>query len=193
MNQHETNEDHMLVVRAKRGDSQAFESLVKKYQKPIYYLCHRMTGAHQSADDLSQDTFIKAYLSLHTFNESMIFFSWIRRIAVNSALNFLKKRKREKPLGEREMRVTDTSNASRQELPQDTLQKKQMEKKFKEALSELPDEQRVIFVLKVYENQSYGQIANMLKIPHGTVMSRLSRARQKLKSEMSEYLQGGSR
>jgi len=193
MNQHEHNEDIMLVARAKRGDSQAFESLVRKYQKPIYYLCHRMTGAHQSADDLSQDTFIKAYLSLHTFNEGMNFFSWIRRIAVNSAINFLKKRKREKPLGEREMRVTDAPDASRQELPQDTLQKKQMEKKLKKALSELPGEQRVIFVLKVYENQSYEQIANMLKIPHGTVMSRLSRARQKLKNDMAEYFQGGSR
>lgn len=193
MSQHEINEDHMLIVRAKRGDSQAFESLVRKYQKPIYYLCHRMTGAHQSADDLSQDTFIKAYLSLPTFDESMNFFSWIRRIAVNSAINFLKKRKREKPLGDREMRVTDTPDVPPQELPQDTLQKKQMEKKFKKALAELPDEQRIIFVLKVYENQSYDQIASMLKIPHGTVMSRLSRARQKLKIELSEYLQGGAR
>jgi RNA polymerase sigma-70 factor (ECF subfamily) len=183
----------MLIVRAKRGDSQAFESLVRKYQKPIYYLCHRMTGAHQSADDLAQDTFVKAYLSLQSFNEGMNFFSWIRRIAVNSTLNFLKKRRREKPLGEREMRVTDTPGASPQEMPQDTLQKKQMEDKFKEALAELPDDQRIVFVLKVYENQSYDQIASLLKIPHGTVMSRLSRARQKLKSEMSDYLRGGSR
>ena len=90
------------------------------------------------------------------------------------------------------MRVTDIPDASSQELPQDILQKKQMENKFKKALSELPDEQRVIFVLKVYENQSYEQIANMLKIPHGTVMSRLSRARQKLKNEMIEYF-GGER
>jgi RNA polymerase sigma-70 factor (ECF subfamily) len=193
MSQHEYKEDRMLIVRAKRGDSQAFESLVRKYQKSVYYLCHRMTGAHQSADDLSQDTFIKAYISLHTFNEDLNFFSWIRRIAVNSAINFLKKRKREKPLGEREMSISDSFDASPQELPQDTFHKKQMENRFKEALSNLPDDQRIIFVLKVYENQSYEQIANMLKIPHGTVMSRLSRARRKLKNEMSEYLQGGSR
>ena len=193
MSQHEHNEDQMLIAKAKRGDSQAFEALVRKYQKPIYYLCHRMTGAHQLADDLSQDTFIKAYTSLQSFNEGMNFFSWIRRIAVNSAINFLRKRKREKPLGDSDMRVTDIPDAPPQEMPQDTLQKKQMEKKFKEALSELPDDQRVIFVLKVYENQSYEQIASMLKIPHGTVMSRLSRARQKLKAEMSDYLQGGSR
>jgi len=193
MSQHEHNEDQMLITRAKRGDGQAFESLVRKYQKPIYYLCHRMTGAHQSADDLSQDTFIKAYLSLRTFNEGMNFFSWIRRIAVNSALNFLKKRKREKSLGDREMRVIDSSKVSSPEMPHDALQKKQMEEKFKQALTELPDEQRVIFVLKVYENQSYDQIASMLKIPHGTVMSRLSRARQKLKNEMSEFLRGERR
>jgi len=193
MSQHEHDEDRMLIAKAKQGDSQAFEVLVRKYQKPIYYLCHRMTGAHQSADDLSQDTFIKAYISLQTFNEGMNFFSWIRRIAVNSALNFLKKRRREKSLGDREMRVIDSSKVSSPEMPQDALQKKQMEEKFKQALTELPDEQRVIFVLKVYENQSYDQISSMLKIPHGTVMSRLSRARQKLKNEMSEFLRGESR
>ncbi|MBN1224009.1 MAG: sigma-70 family RNA polymerase sigma factor [Candidatus Aminicenantes bacterium] len=193
MHQHDNSEDHMFIAKAKNGDREAFEALVRKYQKPIYYLCHRMTGAHQSADDLSQETFIKAYFSLHNFNEGMNFFSWIRKIAVNNAINFIKKWKREIPMGDKEMRVADKPGASEHDSPHANLQRKQMEEKFKKALSELPDDQRVIFVLKVYEDQSYYQIAQLMNIPQGTVMSRLSRTRHTLKNEMAEYLQGGIR
>lgn len=193
MSQKEHNEEKMLIAKAKRGDTNAFESLVRKYQKPIYYLCYRMTGAHQAADDLSQDVFIKAYFALSRFKEEMIFFSWIRKIAVNRAINYLKVWKREKSLGGNEMRVSQNPDASPQELPEETYQRKQMEERFRQALQELSAEQRAIFILKVYENLSYEQIALTLNIPHGTVMSRLSRARQKLKNAMAEYIQGGSR
>ena len=91
------------------------------------------------------------------------------------------------------MRVSQNPDTSPQELPEETYQRKQMEKRFKQALQELSAEQRAIFILKVYENLSYEQIALTLNIPHGTVMSRLSRARQKLKTAMAEYIQGGSR
>ena len=193
MSQQEHSEEKMLIVKAKKGDTKAFESLVRKYQKPIYYLCYRMTGAHQAADDLSQDVFIKAYFALSHFKEEMIFFSWIRKIAVNRAINYLKVWKRERSMGGNEMRVSQNPDASPQEMPEETYQRKQMVKTFKQALQELSAEQRAIFILKVYENQSYEQIAMTLNIPHGTVMSRLSRARQKLKNAMAEYIQGGSR
>jgi len=128
MSQKEHNEEKMLITKAKRGDTIAFESLVRKYQKPIYYLCYRMTGAHQAADDLSQDVFIKAYFALSLFKEEMIFFSWIRKIAVNHAINYLKVRKREKSLGGNEMRVSQSPGASPQELPEETYHRKQREK-----------------------------------------------------------------
>lgn len=192
MSHQESNEEHMLIVKAKEGDTKAFETLVRKYQKSIYYLCQRMTGVHQAADDLAQDTFIKAYSALSRFKEDMNFFSWIRKIAVNSAINYLKTWKREKSMGGHEMKMSQNLN-SHQEMPQETYQRKQMEASFKKALQELPADQKAIFILKVYENQSYAQIAQSLNIPHGTVMSRLSRARQKLKNEMAEYLQGGNR
>jgi RNA polymerase sigma-70 factor (ECF subfamily) len=183
-------EDRMLIVKAKNGDSNAYESLVRKYQKSIYYLCHRMTGAHQSADDLSQETFVKAYFSLTKFKEEMNFFTWIRKIAVNSTLNYLKVRKREKPLVENhDFSANPGSHFS--EMPQERLERIRMEKKFQESLDLLPADQRAIFVLRVFEHQSYKDIAHMLNIPEGTVMSRLSRARQKLKQEMAEYLEGG--
>jgi RNA polymerase sigma-70 factor (ECF subfamily) len=80
-----------LITRAKKGDMDAFESLVMKYQRTVYGLCHRITGAHQTADDLSQDTFIKAYLALPHFIDGHAFFPWIRRIALNNCFNYLKK------------------------------------------------------------------------------------------------------
>lgn len=197
MSQYENEEDRMLIAKAKKGDAVAFESLIKKYQKPIYYLCHRMTGAHQSADDLSQETFIKAYLSLQKFKEEMNFFTWIRKIAVNSTLNYLKIWKREKPLKEDVQYPTHNPGMhihnQNQEMPLERLERTQMEEKFAEALKSLPSDQRAIFILKVYENQSYQNISQMLNIPQGTVMSRLNRARKKLKEAIAEFLEGGNR
>lgn len=182
------NNDHAWIARAKEGDMEAFEQLIRKYQKPIYYLCYRMTGAHQSADDLSQDTFIKAFFSLQRFQDGMSFYAWIRKIAVNSSLNYLKERKREEPLGVNEDRVTGNHNSPDPELPHEKLQRNRLEVKFREALEALPDNQRMVFILRVYENQSYQEIADSLDIPIGTVMSRLSRSRKKLKDMMAEYL-----
>jgi RNA polymerase sigma-70 factor (ECF subfamily) len=190
MSQNESEEERMLIVKAKSGDSSAYESLVRKYQRSIYYLCHRMTGAHQSADDLSQETFVKAYFALPKFNEEMSFFAWIRRIAVNSTLNYLKLRKREKPLVENNHAGTGNPGSFAAK-PEAKLENKRMEETLQDALHALPADQKAIFILKVYEDQSYQDIARILNIPQGTVMSRLSRARQKLKLAMASYLEGG--
>ncbi len=187
MRQEESNEERMLITRAKQGNVEAFEALVRKYQQSIYYLCRGMTGSHQSADDLSQDTFIKAYFALDRFKDGMNFFTWIRKIAVNNSLNFLKKSKREEPLGENSENIRGHSSMG-QELPQEMLQRNRMEKTFRKALKALPAEQKIVFILRVFENQSYKDIAKILNVSQGTVMSRLSRAREKIKSSMAEYL-----
>ena len=180
MRQPDPWDERQIITRAKEGDMEAFELLVKRFQQSIYYLCLRMAGTPQVADDLSQETFIKAYFALPTFQDGMNFFSWIRKIAVNTSLNYLKAGKREEPLGGRDNVVMD--------LPQDELQKNEIEKKFQEALRALPSDQRAIFILRVFENQSYRDIAQILDIAEGTVMSRLSRARNKLKAALADYL-----
>lgn len=191
MSRNDNQEERMLILKAKQGDSRAYESLVRKYQKSIYFLCHRMTGAHQSADDLAQETFVKAFFALSKFKEELSFFAWIRRIAVNSTLNYLKIRNREKPLAENNPGPVENSRLHTAR-PERRLEHKRMEQTFNEALHSLPSDQRAIFILRVYEDQSYQEIAQTLNIPHGTVMSRLSRARQKLKHAMSAYLAGGA-
>lgn len=174
-----------LITMAKSGNTEAYENLVRKYQKKIYFLCYRMSGAHQSADDLAQETFIKAYFKLTSFKDDMNFYTWIRKIAVNNALNFIKKKKREELLGDRENRVSGESLPLYHESPYDKLQKKRTERLFLESLDTLPPEQKTIFVMKFYENYSYEEIARILNLPDGTVMSRLNRARKKIREYMS--------
>ncbi|MBU4457086.1 MAG: RNA polymerase sigma factor [Nanoarchaeota archaeon] len=186
MRQYEDHEDHMLIKKAKGGDASAYEHLVLKYRRFIYNLCFSLTGAPQTADDMAQDTFIKAYAVLAKFKEGMRFYPWIRRIAVNRTLNHLKSRRRERPL---DPEFGDTNRrASWRNNPQDTLINKQREEQFFKALHSLPADQKTIFILRLYEDMSYSDIAGVLKIPSGTVMSRLNRARQKLKSMLVNFL-----
>jgi RNA polymerase sigma-70 factor (ECF subfamily) len=176
-------DERKLVVRAKEGDMEAYECLVRSYERPIYYLCLRMAGAPQTADDLTQETFIHAYGALSGFKEDRDFYVWLRRIAVNASLNNLRAAKREEPLGDRE---PDPSR----DMPQDELQRREVEGKFQEALGALPSDQRTVFVLRVFEDQSYRDIAHALKISKGTVMSRLSRAREKLRAALADLNDG---
>jgi len=180
-------EERELVARAKEGDVEAFEFLVRRFQGSIYGLCYRLTGVHQSADDLSQETFIKAYFALSQFHDGLSFFTWIRRIAINNCLNHLRAGKREEPLGEKENRVPGNSGSS-PGSPQDELLRNRMEQDFAKALRALPSKLRAVFVLRVFDDLNYREIAQVLDIPEGTVMSRLNRARQKLKTRLAHYL-----
>lgn len=193
MKQKQKNEDQMLIANAKKGSTEAFESLVRKYQKSIYYLCRIMTGAHQSADDLSQETFVNAYFSLSSFKEGMNFFPWIRKIAVNKTLNYLKKMKRELPLDSHIPEKNMNPDPQANEKPLNSLHMDELNTKISESIHNLPDEMKSVFILKVYEDMSYKEISDTLHIPSGTVMSRLNRARQKLKSSLSEFLKGGTK
>jgi RNA polymerase sigma-70 factor (ECF subfamily) len=180
--------DEELIAKAKKGNMQAFETLVRKYQRPIYFLCHRLTGAPQTADDLSQEAFIKAYLALPHFIDGHDFFSWVRKIAVNNCFNYLKKWKRERPLEKQENTARHNFLSSPDESPPDAVQRNEMERTFTEVFKTLPSDQRVIFALRAFENMSYHEISQTLHIPPGTVMSRLNRARKKLKAHLAEYL-----
>jgi RNA polymerase sigma-70 factor (ECF subfamily) len=181
-----------IISRAKGGDMNAFEFLVRKYQRLIYALCHRITGAHQAADDLAQDTFIRAYQALPSFIDGREFYPWVRKIAVNNSLNFIKKRNREAPLADEETLTRPNHLSSHHESPPETAERDELERKFKEALQALPADQKVIFTLRAIENLSYAEIAKALHIPTGTVMSRLSRARKKLRADMAGFLRSAS-
>jgi len=186
---HEHPEDAVLVRKAQEGDVDAFESLVREYQQMIYALCRRLTGAHQSADDLAQETFIKAYFALSRFDSRWPFYPWLRKIAVNATLNYLKARNKERPLLDEALAGRRDDSRPAQDLPQARLEEAEFEEKFRRSVASLPDDQRSVFVLRFDEGLSYEEIARTLGLPYGTVMSRLNRARQKLKALLADSLE----
>lgn len=177
-------QDVQLIRKAKSGDAKAFTKLVKKYQRQVYACIARMVFSHQLIDDLIQETFIKVFQSLHRFDESYPFYPWVRRIAVNATINCLKSEAGRKASSLDELNPTVISN----ENPVQELERAEMLQNLRRALHALTDEQRVVFVLRTQEEMSYDEIAQALGISIGTVMSRLNRARTKLKMLLKDYL-----
>jgi len=185
-------EDAVLVRNAQQGDMDAFESLVRRYQRRVYALCRRLTGAHQSADDLAQETFVKAYFALSRFDAQWPLYPWLRKIAVNSGLNYLKTRGRERPLEDGSAGGRHAPAAARSDDPEEQLERAEFRAHLDRAVGSLPADQRSVFVLRFHESLSYEEISRTLDLPLGTVMSRLNRARQKLKELLADSLGRGA-
>jgi RNA polymerase sigma-70 factor (ECF subfamily) len=178
------------IKRSLLGDANAFEGIVKKYQKRIYYTVLQLVMNHDDADDVIQETFIKAYTKLDTYDDSYPFYPWLYRIAVNTSLNHQKKKAR---LRAQSLDDLDGNNHHNElaESPQQTFHAEggELLTKLKEALGKIPAEQRAVFLLRVREELSYQEISDTLEISIGTVMSRLSRARDKLRTLLNGYLE----
>ncbi|MBN2206649.1 MAG: sigma-70 family RNA polymerase sigma factor [Candidatus Aminicenantes bacterium] len=191
MDDPERSEERRLVAEARRGNMTAFETLVKTHQRLIYAVCRRLAGSHQAADDLAQETFVKAYFALSSFQEGLSFVAWLRTIAVNSSLNYLRLRKKEvslDALGPDGPKAAPVPARGRADEPADEVARREAGRRLREAIDALPPEQRTVFVLRFYENRDYAAIARALGLSLGTVMSRLSRARRKIRSRMAGYL-----
>lgn len=169
----------------------AFESLVRKHQQRVYALCRRLTGAHQSADDLAQETFIKAYFALARFDAEWPLYPWLRRIALNAGLNYLKARGRERSLDDGPPGDRRTPTAAPADNPEKRLEQVEFQARLDRAMETLPPDQKSVFVLRFHESLSYGEISRTLDLPLGTVMSRLNRARRKLKDLLADSLARG--
>ncbi|MCK4858295.1 MAG: sigma-70 family RNA polymerase sigma factor [candidate division Zixibacteria bacterium] len=181
--------DRELIRRAKRGSKSAFGWLVRRYQERVYMLCWRLGGSHDIADDLTQEAFIKAYQAIDRFDERYPFWSWIAKIASNNAINYLQRRRFEVAGEEGEMVIDQQVATAADSNPHESLLQKQIDKRFDEALCRLPVDFRAVFVLRMHEDLSYDEIAKMLGITIGTVMSRLHRARKKLAEELKDLLE----
>lgn len=176
-----------FVVRAKSGDKSAFDSLILRYQRKIYFLCYKMTNDHDTADDLAQETFVKAYFNLGNFRDGEPFYPWLRRIAVNLTLNYMRDRKREISLTNHSSKLSNSSFTEDINNQDPDL----IEEKIESAVKALPAELKSVFVLRYHEKLSYKEISKTLKVPIGTVMSRLNRARERIKIALTPYFKGG--
>jgi RNA polymerase sigma-70 factor (ECF subfamily) len=181
--------DRDWVVRTLEGDQEAFEAIVHNYQRRVYAVALRMTRRHEVADDIVQETFLRAYTQLHRFELGRPLAPWLTRIAVNLSINHLTGRvKREQPLedeksGDR-IRTADENSPN----PLKCLLSAEFARALALACEKLPPEQKAVFVLRVNEEMCYDEIAESLGISAGTVMSRLYRARVKLKEMLKDHL-----
>lgn len=183
-------DDSTLIKQVKNGDNDAFEVLVKKYQKGIYRLTYRMTNDHFTADELAMETFIRAYKAIKRFRKNANFFNWLYTIAVHLCLNYIKKEKRKIDVNPEKINMLIHSRRSEDGLLERIIAK-ETNIKLREAIQHLPEKLKVVFLLRVDEDLSYDDISKILKIPLGTVMSRLNRARERLKKNIEHYLISG--
>ncbi|MFZ1986869.1 MAG: sigma-70 family RNA polymerase sigma factor [Desulfatitalea sp.] len=173
-----------LLEKAQRGNAFAFEEIVRRYQRQVYATAVRIVRRHDLADDVAQDAFLKAYQALRRFDTRRPFGPWIRRIAANLAINHVRSPEaREDGLPE-DHDLTPSPRAG----PLGALLEGEAQDVLAKAMAGLPPEQRAVFALRVFEELSYQEIAESLGVPVGTVMSRLSRARDRLHQVMAPYL-----
>jgi RNA polymerase sigma-70 factor (ECF subfamily) len=182
----DSRQEKRLIAKAKSGDEKAFARLIERYQRPLYYCIFAMVFSHSQTDDLIQDTFIKVFKSLYRFDEKYPFYPWIRRIAVNITINWMKSEAGRKAISIDAIDPSDPQVVLKED-PGSMAERGEMLQALSRALQDLPAEQRAVFVLRTMNELSYEEIAGDLQISMGTVMSRLNRARSKLRSIMKEF------
>jgi RNA polymerase sigma-70 factor, ECF subfamily len=195
MTTHRDPEDQGLVDRATRGDRAAYGALVKRYQRRVYITALQITHNPADADDLTQETFVKAYRALPQFDARSDFFTWLYRIAVNSALNFLSSahRRRSVPLEEDELipQAVERLVAGRDD-PRERAELRQLCGKVMEAMATLKPDLRITLVLHAVEGMNQKEAAEVRDCAEGTVAWRISEARRLLRQKLSKVL-GGER
>ncbi|WP_189388056.1 RNA polymerase sigma factor RpoE [Bacterioplanes sanyensis] len=184
--------DKQLVARVQRGDKRAFDLLVMKYQHKILALVGRFVSDHAEAQDVTQEAFIKAYRALPGFRGDSQFYTWLYRIAVNTAKNFLVSRGRKTPTQDIELEdasfFADEDRMKEVDTPDALLQREQLRDVVFTAIAELPEELKVAVTLREMDGLSYEEIAEVMDCPIGTVRSRIFRAREAIDKKMQPLL-----
>ena len=178
----EPSTDLELVDEVRAGNRQAFTELMRRYQERIYWVARRMVGSHPDADDIVQETFIKAFLSLGDFRGEAGFYTWLYRIAVNLSLNALRKRHIVTYL--RESELAQIVFPPSKEDPHKELESKELESQLARAVAKLPDKQRAVFVMRYYDEMTYEEIAYVLKTSVGGLKANYFHALRKVKQGM---------
>jgi RNA polymerase sigma-70 factor (ECF subfamily) len=177
-----------LIRRWKHGDKRAFETLVRRHMTDAFYVAYGYVGNAEDARDLSQEAFVKAYQARARFDEDRPFYPWLYRILKNHCLNFVTR-------GHRHLSLDDENEhreiASPAASPLEDLEDGERRRLVRVALDRLSEDHREIIVLKNFKEHSYREIADLLGIPIGTVMSRLYYARQELRSLIEELERDG--
>jgi len=188
----EKNVDQALVERVQKGDKNAFDILVRKYQQRVMNILSRYVRDSSEVQDLAQETFIKAYRALASFRGDSAFYTWLYRIAINTAKNFIVSQGRRPPRDDIEASEAEQyegayalhENAS----PERLLLKDEMESLIFSTIDELPEDLKLAITLREIEGMSYDEIAETMSCPIGTVRSRIFRAREAIDEKLKPLL-----
>jgi RNA polymerase sigma-70 factor (ECF subfamily) len=180
-----SNEEQRLIESAQRGDVDSFNQLVRLYETRVYNLCYRMLGDSDAAADTAQDTFISAYRNLGHFRGGM-FRSWLLRIATNACYDALRARKRHPSTSLQALGTVDDEGVGfdlpdQGEQPDDVALRRELAAAIQRGLGDLPEDQRVVIILSDIQGMAYEEIAEVTGSNLGTVKSRLSRGRARLR------------
>ncbi len=191
--QTDKTDDLALVRRAQKDDIQAFDELVRRYQERIYATVYHMTSNHEDANDLTQETFIKAFRALKSFKGDSSFYTWVYRIAVNKSINFLKQRKNRVQLSLNDVDFSAENDPDlvaliSEKTPRRDLNLSELQEKLNGAMQKLSEHHRMVVTLHDIQGLSHEEIGKIMDCNVGTVRSRLFYARQQLQALMSDYL-----
>jgi RNA polymerase sigma factor RpoE len=185
--------DLELVRRSQTEDMRAYDVLVRRYQERLYATVYHMTSNHEDANDLTQETFIKAFRALKSFKGDSSFYTWIYRIAVNKTINFLKQRKNRIQLSLNDMDFNAEHDPDLVALisdknPRRDLNLSELQEKLNGAMQRLSEHHRMVVTLHDIQGLSHEEIGKIMDCNIGTVRSRLFYARQQLQAYLSDYL-----
>jgi RNA polymerase sigma-70 factor (ECF subfamily) len=184
--------DQQLVDRVLSGNKNAFNLLVLRYQHRVAALIGRFVHDHQEAEDVCQEAFIKAYRALALFRGESAFYTWLYRIAVNTAKNHLVSRNRRPPASDMEINEAELSDGGAVlreiENPEGSLATEKLKQAIDVAIEELPEDLRTAFTLREFSGLSYEDITEVMDCPVGTVRSRIFRAREAIDKKIRDLL-----
>ncbi len=187
--------DEELVLRVQRGDKSAYDFLVIKYQHRIIQLVNRYIKDPSEAQDVAQEAFIKAYRALADFRGEAAFFTWLYRIAINTAKNYLLSRSRRSANYQVDIQdaeaLENTPQLQGLETPERELLNQEIIDAINASIEELPEDMRTAIVLREFEGMSYEEIAEAMDCPVGTVRSRIFRAREAIDNKLNPLLEHG--
>lgn len=187
-----SNADAQLVARVQQGDTRAFDMLVIKYQHKIHSLISRYVRDHSEVQDVAQEAFLKAYRAINNFRSESAFYTWMYRIAINTAKNHLVSRSRRPPGTDVDIDESEDyagANVLQEiETPENLLQGEQVSQVVAAALEGLPEDLRTAVTLREFDGLSYEDIADVMGCPVGTVRSRIFRAREAIEKQLRPVL-----
>lgn len=178
----------VCVEKIVKGEKEYFNVLVKQLQGPVYNLAVKMIGDKEEAKDLTQEIFLKVYKSFATYDKSAKVTTWIYRIATNTCIDYLRKKKELLMLEENQEIIIENRSYS---LPERAFEGKELKQQINSKIDRLPESYRVVVILKYVNELTFEEIADILKQPVSTVKTKLYRAREMLKGYFSETIRGG--